>query len=395
MKELRQKLQDARNRISEAKKQIQQLEERVPTLKRQLQERSVAINTVSSEVTKATTIDAELAQQIESKTNQLLEVQSELEQLRQDVVSTLQETQRQIEEQYSSFETQLKEREVALERLASQVENDKTTVTQLSQETEARAGTVLHVQSELEELRTDIVSTLQQVEERIKEECRTFETQLQERSAALEELVSQSERDKAIGTQLVQETKGIDTTVREVQSELEQLRQDIVKTVNEIGGKEGLETLRREFQEGRELLGEIQMHRQQLQSIGNTALGTVEEQIQAHSAVQETSSRVEHMYSEVSRLAQQVRSDVEVIQTLRAENASSPYTNTPNVNPLDTSMHDLGERLDRLQNQISDVQEQLGQKLRSLEQKGQGYNKILILFCVGLAVVLAIALLRK
>ena len=432
----RQKLQDARTRINEAKKRMQQLESRLPALKRQLQERAVAVNGLTEQVARETTAVAQLAQQTEGKANDVLRVQSELEQLRQEVVYNLQQTRQQIEERCSSFETELQEhsiaiagavervesdkktvsqistetsarattilqaqseleklrgdsvsalstlqqieeriqeqyrnfekqlqsREMALQELASLVERDKATVSQALQQTENKTGTILQVRSELENLRGDMVSSLEEIQHLIEERCRVFETQLQSREVALEGLASLVEKDKTTVSQLVRETESITATGRQVQSELEQLRQDIVSVANELGGKEGLEALRNE-------------------------------QVQASLATQETASRVEQMREEVSSLAQQVRADREAIQSWSASPAAGN-----NLNVIDASVRELRDRHDRLRSQVSDTKQDLGQKLQSLEQTAQRLGNGLLgirCFCVGIAISLAIALLRE
>jgi uncharacterized small protein (DUF1192 family) len=68
------------------------------------------------------------------------------------------------------------------------------------------------------------------------------------------------------------------------------------------------------------------------------------------------------------------------------------------LNAQDASVRELGDRVARLRSQVSQTKQDLGQKLQILEQTAQRLGNALLgitCFCVGIAISLAIALLRE
>jgi chromosome segregation ATPase len=251
MEALRHELQTISIRLTEAQAQLQEADERLRTSERELQERSVVLEGLASQVQSDTSTVSQLAQQVENGTTEVLRVQSALEQLRQNVVYTLQQTEQRIENQCNAFERQLQERSVTLEGFVYQIESDRTTVSELAQETQERTATILQVQSELEQLRQNTVLTLQQTQRQIENRCAYFNDYLQERAELLEEVASQVQADKASTSELAHKTEEETAKVIQVQSNLEELRQDILYNLQQVKEqiKEHSHTFDRQIQE--------------------------------------------------------------------------------------------------------------------------------------------------
>ena len=156
-------------------------------------------------------------------------------------------------------------------------------------------------------------------------EVQTGISRAQAVQSEIAELVGHSRLQVEQVQQLSATLEHLHNDVVQVQSEVEKLHQAVVSTVNELGGTEGLESLSRTL-------------------------------LQAHSATQETASRVEHRSSEVSNLAQQVRADREAIQSL-----SSRMADERHVKAVETLVHEQGREIERLNKKLHDSHEELRQ----------------------------------
>lgn len=203
------------------------------------------------------------------------------------------------------------------------------------------------LQQQFQDTRTRLSETttrLQQVEERL----HAFETQLQERSVALGELVSQVKKDKTAVSQLVQQFEGKAQDVLLMQSKLQD-HDNLVSTLQQIQGQ-------------------------------------IDAQSQAYSATQEQRS------SEISNLAQQVRADREVIQSVRLEAESLHTANEGRVNALETLVHEQSRQIERLNKQLHESQAELGQRLQTYAQNQQRLRNWVLGVTFGVALVLALAI---
>lgn len=423
---------------------LQEIEKRVQEQYRnfatQFQENSHTLAETAAQIASDKAAASQLLQITEERINQISQIPFQLDEIRQEIVSNRQNTEQQIEQLHQLFERQLEERWQKVEERVSQETSDSETVSQLTRQSQEITASIQQIQAELEELRQSVSSGIREEAEieyleQLRQDSQTIRTTLIEIQRSSEEFKQEAEQKLQALHQETTQAEDLLTLTQERVEEVNQqitsaqeqfmqraiaqveqaqhalqLRQDqilkeeqvssrlsslVEETLTVLGGETGLETLRQEFLNSRDVLQEIKSYRQQLQSDSQAVLQTLQEQLDAHLETKQAVSKIEQMRSEVSSLAQQVRADMEVVESVRSESKNSRAIEASNLNAIDSSMRELRGVLDRLQSQIHEGQEQLGQKLEITEKKwlhSRNWLWGLTFFCAGIALALIIAL---
>lgn len=139
-----------------------------------------------------------------------------------------------------------------------------------------------------------------------------FGQELQRRLARANELASQTANDRNTVSQLAQQTEDKANQILQVQSVIQQLHQELVSVVNEIGGTQSLEQLRQEYQAVRHTLSETLQANQQLRNEAEQQLNA----LQTHAAITHRRfNEIQELISTTqSALVTQAISQVEEVQ---------------------------------------------------------------------------------
>lgn len=318
LEKLQKEIQDTSDKINKIYKKVKQIDDNFPTLTWEIQQRLVGARELAFQITSDRRIVAQIAQQIEENANEILQVQSAIHQLHEDVVSFVNEIAgeprlEQLQQEYETVRYALSE---ALQRNR-----------QIRNETEQRLDALQKQATVIQQRFEELMATAQ--------------------SALVTQAVSQIEEVR----------KRVQLREADVLNELRTL---VEVTLTDLGGQVGLERLQRELQEGHALLSEIQRINQQLQSGITAAITTLQDTLQANSAVQEGVSTLEVIRSEVSHLALQVKTDKEAVQAIRVE-AKTTKSGTENA------------LIDELRGEIGYLQTEV-QRLQSQTKKQQRFH---------------------
>ncbi|MEC4813002.1 MAG: hypothetical protein SAK29_06980 [Scytonema sp. PMC 1069.18] len=254
--------------------------------------------------------DEEIARQLE----ELLNVITKGTDSAKDVLQQAQQIKKEVSECIERTQEEVEQRLVEVRELSSQTVENSRTVTERIQEIEENANHILQMRSLLQQLHQEVMLAVSEIGgQQGLEQLRKDSQEVQRRINEIQELISTAQ-----STLVTQAQVQIQLQEKQVLNQLQTL---VAEVLTPLGGQAGLETLRQELQQGREVLGEIQHIDQQLHSNIATSLAQVQETVQAHSAMQEMVSQLETVRSEVSDLAKQVRLDREAIKHPENQNS--------------------------------------------------------------------------
>ncbi|MBW4649038.1 MAG: hypothetical protein KME06_10070 [Kastovskya adunca ATA6-11-RM4] len=241
--EIAEQLQALLRTIEQGMNQAGKLLEKSQEIEKHILQHRATIEKKSSQVTTDKTDVSQLVKQ----------TQSELQAFREfhdNVFSTLREIEKRVKEKYSVFEEQWEKQKAASE-VAEVIEENANSFRQ-------------QVQAELKQFQQNILPSLQQNQQQVEQQRREFEEQIQEQTVELKQLVSQVESEQRIVSQTKQQILVQTSEVLAVKLEVEKLHSAVLSAVQKLGGKEGLDSLRQEYQTLRNALSEAERGNQQL-----------------------------------------------------------------------------------------------------------------------------------
>lgn len=181
----------------------------------------------------------------------------------------------------------------------------------------------------LEQLGEQIKSAIDEVGdlevlEALKQEIRSSRSDLAKSQAQLQEIRQSAEKTKVNVCQIAENTEKRFKEITQVKSDVGQLRKDVVSVIEEIGGKEGLERLRQDYQGVRDALINVgnQVNneaQEKLQALRDEALRAEERLILTRQQVEQVNESIATVRS---ALVQQAMSEVEkVLQRVQVQEA--------------------------------------------------------------------------
>jgi DNA repair exonuclease SbcCD ATPase subunit len=260
--------------------------------------------------------DEETARQLEA----LLNVIKEGTETASEVLKQAQAVQEQLSQDTERTQKELQQSLAEARELTSQVVEGKRKFSQFAQQIEENITQILQVRSALQQLHQEVVLAVNDIGgQQGLEKLRNDYQEVRRRVNEIQELMSTTQ--SALVTQAISQVEQAQKRIQQQEEQVvNQIRTLVSTALTEFGGQAGLERLRQELQQGHQILGEIQGAERQLQSSIAISLTKVQEMLQAHSAIQETVSKLETVRSEVSELARQVKLDREAINTPENQN---------------------------------------------------------------------------
>jgi chromosome segregation ATPase len=224
--------------------------------------------------------------------------------------------------------------------------------------------------------------------------------------SAVESQVDKAERTQAEISGMATGTQEIAKEVKEWQSEIKTIHNDVIKTVSEITNRETIDNLRQELQSAGTKLGDFQIQIKQIED----SLPAFNKQLnQSLSGVQQLASQVEIDKQDVSRLTQQlqdsvnqvlqvksdienlgnviyrlesidaeVKSDRELLQKIKIEVESCSVAG-------ENSVREMRGEIQRLQQQFDDSFRELGQRLQTQAKSQERFRHWLLGVTFGVA----------
>jgi chromosome segregation ATPase len=234
--------------------------------------------------------------------------------------------------------------------------------------------------------------------------------------SAVENQVDKAERIQAEISGMATGTQEIEKEVKQWQSEIKTIHNDVIKTVSEITNRETIDNLRQELQSAGTKLGEFQTQIKQIED----SLPAFNKQLnQSLTSVQQLASQVETDKQEVSGLKQQLESSVkQVLQvqsnieylgniTSRLESIDAEVKSDREVLQKikievenlsvagENSVQELRGEVQRLQQQFDDSFRELGQKLQTQAKVQERFRHWLLSVTFGVAILAVLLLMMR